>query len=117
MLFRNLDADGDWTFGKGKSNYVERNAAAGLNIKTRLYSWFGDCFFAQTEGLDWVNRLGSKNQRDLLEADLRRIVLQSEDVTGIINFDTILVGRKFTANFSVTTVYGEIITNTITQGA
>lgn len=113
MAFRNLDENNDWTFGKGKNNYVRGNAAVALDIKTRINSWFGDCFFAQTEGIDWINRLGSKNQRRLLEADLRREILQTQDVTGIINFDTILEGRNFTANYSVSTAFSETINDSI----
>ncbi len=114
MLFRNLDASNDWTFGKGKGDYVDQNAAIGLNIKTRILSWVGDCFFDLKAGIDWVNRLGSKNQRNLLEIDLRRIILQSEGVTGILSFDTVLVGRKFTANYSVNTVYSKEYRDSLT---
>ena len=116
MQFRNLDENGDWRFGKGKNDYASSDQAIGLDIQTRLLSWFGDCFFAQTEGLDWVNRLGTKNQRTLLEADLRRIILQTEGVTAMVSFDTILVDRQFTANYSVDTIYTGTITSTISQG-
>lgn len=114
MIFRNLDADHDWTFGKGKECYADKQAAIGLNIKTRILSWVGDCFFEQSAGIDWINRLGSKNQRELLELDLRRIILQSEDVTALLSFDTILNGRKFTANYSVNTIYSEEFQDTFT---
>lgn len=105
MIFRNLDENHDWTFGAGKNNFTAQNKAIGLNIKTRILSWVGDCFFDQGAGIDWVNRLGSKNQRLLLELDLRRIILQSEGVTGLVNFDTILNGRQFTGFYEVNTLY------------
>jgi hypothetical protein len=105
MIFRNLTPEHDWTFGSGRQNFVDLNAAIGLNIKTRLLSWVGDCFFDQLAGIDWVNRLGSKNQKTLLELDLRRVILQSEGVTGLVSFDTVLVGRSFVANYSVNTIY------------
>jgi hypothetical protein len=116
MIFRNLDADGDWTFGSGKGNYISGNAAIGLNIKTRILSWVGDCFFNQGAGIDWVNRLGSKNQRALLELDLRRIILQSFGVAGIISVDTILNNRSFSANYSVNTIFSQAYIDSITQG-
>lgn len=106
MIFRNLK-DLDWTFGRGKENFVNRNEAIGLNIKTRIKSWVGDCFFDQGAGIDWVNRLGSKNQRTLLELDLRRIILQSEGVTGINSFETFLNGRNFSADYSINTIYSQ----------
>ncbi len=116
MIFRNLDSDGDWTFGSGRGNYVSGNAAIGLNIKTRILSWVGDCFFNQGAGIDWVNRLGSKNQRALLELDLRRIILQSFGVTGIISVATVLNNRNFSANYSVNTTFSQEYIDSITQG-
>jgi hypothetical protein len=116
MIFRNLTTDGDWSFGRGVGCYVSANQAIGLNIKTRIMSWVGDCFFDIAAGIDWINRLGSKNQRSLLELDLRRIILQSEGVTGILSFDTTLVGRNFTANYSVQTIYSKSFQDTVTIG-
>lgn len=107
MIFRALDDNHDWMWGKGKSDFLTVNAAIGANIKTRLLSWVGDCFFDQNAGIDWWNRLGSKNQRALLELDLKRVILQSEGVTGIVSFDTNLTGRRFTASYVVSTVYSK----------
>lgn len=111
--FRTLDADGDMTFGKGLNNYSRNNAAIGLDIKTRIKSWVGDCFFDAQAGIDWWNRLGSKGQRALLEQDLRRIILQTEGVTEIVSFSTELVDRRFTASYTVNTVYSEQFTDQI----
>jgi hypothetical protein len=118
MIFRNLDINHDWTFGKGINNYTRLNQAIGLNIKTRILSWLGDCFFAQQEGIDWVNRLGSKNQRGLLEADLRRIILQTQDVTGINSFDIVYnqTGRGFSASYSVNTIYSQEYIDSVEVG-
>ena len=105
MIFRNLDSNGDWNFGQGLANYVAQNAAIGLNIRTRIYSWLNDCFFDMQAGIDWWNRLGSKNQKGLLDADLRRITLQSDGVTGLVSFDSVLTVRSYSANISVNTIY------------
>lgn len=106
MLFRQIDQDGDWTFGKGINNYARNNEAISLNIKTRLLSWAGDCFFDLNAGIDWTNRLGNKNQFDLLSLDIRKIILETEGVTGLVRFDTkLLKGRKFDASYTVTTTF------------
>lgn len=105
MIFRALDENHDWKWGKGKQDFLITNAAIGINIKTRLLSWVGDCFFDQNAGIDWWNRLGSKNQRALLELDLKRVILQSEGVKGIVSFETNLTGRKFSASYTVDTIY------------
>ena len=113
MLFRALNADGDWTFGAGLSNFASQADAIALNIRTRVMSWVGDCFFDMKAGIDWVNRLGSKNQLALLDLDLRRLILQTDGVTGLTNFDIVMQGRAFIANYTVDTIYGQSYTSTI----
>lgn len=105
MIFRTLDVNGDWTFGKGLNNYATDNKAIGLNIATRIRSWLGDCFFAQTQGIDWYNRLSKKNQRGLLEQDLRRTVLQSFGVIGIVEFNSSIVDRNISLDYEVNTIF------------
>lgn len=116
MIFRTLDANNDWVFGRGLNSYSSENAAIGLNVQTRILSWLNDCFFALEEGIDWYNRLGSKNQRELVEDDLRRIILQSEGVTGLIEFDTILNNRNLQVQYSISTIYTASFQNSVTIG-
>lgn len=113
MIFRQLDENGDWSFGKGKNNYVSLDEAIKLNIKTRILSWLNDCFFSLTSGIDWLNRLGSKNQAGLLETDLRRIISQSEGVTAILSFDIVTQGRAFSATYTVQTIYSKSFTDSL----
>lgn len=117
MIFRNLTLGGDWTFGQGYGNYLTGIPAIGLNIRTRIYSWIGDCFFALNAGIDWLNRLGSTNQKSLLDLELRRIILQSFGVAGIVTFDSELntATRAYTAHFTVNTIYSQSYTDSITQ--
>lgn len=108
MIFRNLDENHDWTFGKGKNNYKKENEAIALNIKTRILSWLNDCFFAQDKGIDWVNRLGSKNQKTLLELDLKKAILNSVDVIGLTKISISLEDRNFSAEYTVNTKFSTI---------
>ncbi|MEZ5691201.1 MAG: hypothetical protein R3D71_06015 [Rickettsiales bacterium] len=103
MKIRGLDLNHDWLFGRGKNDYLLADSAIALNIKTRILSWVGDCFFDMTAGIDWINRLGKTKQRELLELDLRRIILTSEGVTGIISFNSQLIDRSFSAQYEVRT--------------
>lgn len=112
MKFRNLDSDGDWTFGKGKHNYVSEQEALKLNVKTRLLEWVNDCFFNMTAGIDYLNRL-DKGQRQNLENDIKSIILNSEGVTEITSFYTTLVSRVFTAQYQVKTIYSKTFIDTL----
>ena len=114
MIFRNLDENGDWNFGKGLQDFTDGNKAIALNIQTRIKSWVGDCFFDLPAGIDWWNRLGSKDQRTLLEIDLRRVIMQSEGVTGVLSFTTTLDGRKFSAQYEIQTIYSKSFTDSLT---
>jgi hypothetical protein len=107
MIFRSLDSDGDWCFGKGKQCYRTGLSALMLNIKTRLKSWKGDCFFAVDEGVDWNNLLdiGTKS---LLDVDLKRVILQSEGVIRMNSFESEIDRdtRQYSATSEILTVYG-----------
>lgn len=116
MIFRALDSDNDWKFGRGKSDFLKENSAIGLNIKTRIKSWVNDCFFDMTAGIDWSNRIGSKDQKSLLDADLKRIIITSENVTSLLSFSSTLIGREYTADFSVETIYSSSYQSQITLG-
>lgn len=105
MIFRELDDSGDWLFGKGSNNFLRGNDAIGLNIKTRLLSWVNDCFFALDAGIDWINRMGLKNQQDLLSTELKSLILKSVGVTGINSLSVDLTGRDFTASYDINTIY------------
>ncbi len=116
MIFRQLDENGDWTFGAGLSNFAIQDNAIGLNIQTRLNSWVGDCFFDMPAGIDWINRLGSKNQRFLLEQEIKRVILQSYGVTSIINFQSELIERSFGILYNISTIYSPSFQNELNIG-
>lgn len=105
MIFRQLDDNGDWTFGSGKNNFTTRNQAIGLNIATRLRSWVNDCFFAQKSGVDYTNLFGSKSQQQLLESSQQRIISQSYGITAILSFSAIYNNRNQKVVCNIATIF------------
>lgn len=118
MIIRNIDSSSDWLFGQGSGNYLSGNPAIGLNIRTRLLSWVGDCFFDAGAGVDWTNRLSLKNQKRILDAELRRIILQSYGVTGIVSFYSTLdtATRTYNASYELTTIFSQSYVDSLQQG-
>lgn len=113
MRVRALTSLGDWTFGAGRNNYLVANAAAGQAIATRLSSFLGDCFFAQTAGIDWWTFLGGSKDQLALQLAISAIILNTQSqgqnvVTGINNLVLNLdhPTRAFTVSYSVSTVFG-----------
>jgi hypothetical protein len=104
MIVRSIDAENDWNFGKGKNDYKSANDAIAQNIKTRLQSFLGDCFFDIAAGIDWFNLLGSKNQL-ALSLEINAVILNTENVTGIKQLFVSLTDRVFEVSYRVQTTY------------
>lgn len=115
MIFRNLTANNDWLFGQGLGSYATKNRAIELNIRTQLYSWVNDCFFAMTAGIDWRTRMRFNNQKTALDNDIKRIVSQSFGVTRIINYASTLNQRAFSATINIQTIFSSSYLLTINQ--
>lgn len=110
MIVRALDSSNDFTFGKGINNYVKNQDAIAQNIKTRLQSFLGNCFFDLSAGVDWFNLLGGKN-RVALELAVRIVILNTSGVTNIRSVDVFYdsLSRAISMTYSVDTVYTDLV--------
>jgi len=107
MIVRALDITGDWEFGKGKNDYKRGLNAVQQNIKTRLMSFLGDCFFDTTAGIDWFNLLGAKD-RLALELAIQSVIINTQNVTGILQLSVSeSANRRITITYRVQTTLGE----------
>lgn len=107
MIIRNLDVSNDWTFGAGLQNYKRDLEAVELNIQTRMKSWKGDCFYKPAEGVDYNNFL-DVGTKSLLDSDVKRVILQSEGVLKITEYESELSRetREFSATATIITIFG-----------
>jgi hypothetical protein len=85
LKVRSIDGSGDWCFGKGSQCYKNGFESLKQSIKTRILSWKTDCFFARQEGVDYNNFL-DRGTKDLLDRDIRRVILQTPGVIRITSF-------------------------------
>lgn len=118
MIFRQITSQGDWTFGKGISGYAINEAAVELNIRTRLLSWKGNCFFALNDWVDWLGRL-DKGQEDNLNRELQNVILQSFGVVAVNSFTGSLnrLTRSYQVTFDIATIFGQSFINTLDLAA
>ena len=105
MRIRNLDSNGDWTFGQSLSNYVQNEYSVNLDIKLRLREWYGDCFFALQNGIQWRERLGNFNQKELLDRDILNTIQNTQGVLNVFDFTSSTDGRRYRAQCNVYTQY------------
>lgn len=101
MRVRNIDKDNDWMFGKGNNDYTTAAYAVAIDVKMRLQEWKNDCFFALQNGIAWKRRLGSYNQKSLLDGDIYRVARETTGVLNIVNFNSHIDGRRYTCTFEV----------------
>jgi len=110
---RNLDENHDWTFGAGKNNYVSENLEIALNIKTRVLSFLGDCFFDTEAGIDWFNLLDYRYQ-NRLENSVQDVILKTPGVTAINGVDMLIgADRNIRIQYDVQTIYSSSYTDEI----
>lgn len=114
MITRLIDSNNDFTFGAGISNYLTEENAVNQNIKTRLQSFYNDCFFDTEAGIDWFNFLGYKNHSGLKNAVAKMILT----TTGVSSLDelsfSLSENRQLLIQYRVTTLWSETVSNTIT---
>lgn len=106
MMFRALDSNLDWTFGRGKANYLRDALAVAEHARTRLGMLEGDCFFDATGWIDWLNLLGSREQAALLFS-VRSILMNTQGVDTVEDLGSVVdANRALSVIYALTTVYG-----------
>ena len=111
--FRNLSTTGDWEFGRGVQSYAQDLAALKLDIKTRILSWVGDCFFSMTDFIDWKN-LMNYGMTAQLKLALKEVAFRTNGVMRVNSIDVAMSGRTATIQISVDTIFGSNVSNAIT---
>lgn len=114
MIFRQLTASNDWTFGAGLANYATNQQAIALNIQTSVLMWKGDCFFSLPDWVNWKGLLNVGQQRNL-DTALQTLLLRCNGVVSIVNASVIVnrTTRAFFATYTVNTVYSQQVTNQV----
>lgn len=109
MIIRNLDTAGDWRIGRGKQDFLTGLNALKLDLKTRLKSWRGDCFYSTGDGVDWNNYLDI-GTKDLLDRDIKRVTLQTPGILKIKSYESTLnrESRGLTVTMEISTVFGDL---------
>jgi hypothetical protein len=104
----------DWTFGKGLANYTRDSSAIKQNVVTRLRSFANDWFLDTSANIDWFNILGVKNNQNVVESEIRRVVLATEGILTIDRFEVLEIkDRNLTIGIEYTTIFDDKIKTVI----
>jgi hypothetical protein len=112
MIYRKLDANGDYTFGKQAGNfYVNTPAAVVQAILTRLKLIQGEWFLDTTEGVDYNDEIIGMGRIATYDAAIQDVILNTQGVNTIdayasgINTTT----RAVAVSCTVDTIYGQVV--------
>ena len=105
MRVRITDNNDDWCFGHGILDYATKQQAIKYDIEQKIREWWQDCFFALQNGIPWSIRLGSHNQQELLDDDLKEVISNADGVLEILSFNSMVYGRRYRTEVQIYTIY------------
>lgn len=115
MIYRMLDSDGDYVFGRGKHAYLEGIDAVAQAIKTRLLLLYAEWWEDREDGLPlWEQILAAPGSQDSLTAVDLIFKERIEGTIGVLSLlgyesDFDRDNRKYTFKAAVETMYGDLI--------
>jgi hypothetical protein len=110
MRYRKLDADGDYTFGGGRADFlVNSPEAVGQAVLTRLQLFKGEWFVDTADGTPWQTEVLGEHTRATYDMAVRNRILSTQGVVQIDDYDSEFEpnSRKLTINCTITTAYGQ----------
>lgn len=113
-MVRKLTKDDDWTFGRGRADYIRKDPEIQQNIKTRLRSFKDDWFLDIEANIPWIELLGSFNKKREIEQEVKRVILATDGVLRINKLDIIVDNRVARIEANIDTIYTKNI-NLITE--
>lgn len=115
MRYRALDANGDYSFGRGALDFlVNSPEAVAQAVKTRLLLARGEWFLDVEEGTPWATKVLGTGTQQTYDLAIRERILETEGVTEIVDYSSSLNRdtRFLTVTARINTVYGQA---TLTQ--
>lgn len=108
MRTRRIDSDNDWSFGAGRQSYATQSEVVQQKIKTRLQMFLSDWFLNQSNGINWISEMSSRNMTDKILNDAKNCILKTQGVKTLDSFsyDRDPKTRKLKITASYTDIYG-----------
>ena len=108
MTVRKLQADGDIT--TSGTQFISGVDEVAQTISTRLKLYLGEYFRDISDGVPWFEQiLGKKYNRQLVDSIIRQRIIETEGVTGILQYGSELdtATRKLSISTVILTAYGQ----------
>lgn len=114
MKFRAIDGNNDWVFGSGLQSYFTDQSALSADIKTRIQTFYQECFYDPTFGVPWFSILGQKNY-EVLSLTLSNEISKVDGVIKVLDVSLSLDNaRNAKVNYLVNTIYSKQMSGEVT---
>ncbi len=116
MRYRALDANDDYVFGQGSTEFlVDTPDAVGQAVKTRLRLFQGEWFLDSTEGTPWGTQILGEGTTGTYDIAIREVILGTPNVVSIDEYVSVLdpATRSLSVVASITTAFGQILIQTV----
>lgn len=111
MIYRKLDTNGDYAFGKNLQNFVYNGDAVVQAIKTNLLLFKGEWWEDTSDGLPaFQNILGipaSQQNEDAVALIVKERIASTKGVSKVTNCVCTYTDRQLTISYSIITDYSE----------
>lgn len=114
MMYRKLDAAGDYTIGLQAGNFLKNTPeAVGQAVKTRLGLIQGEWFLDTTVGTPYNSQILGAGMVSKYDRAIQEVILGTQGVTGIEAYSSSVdpSTRAATVNCTINTVYGKASVN------
>lgn len=112
MKYRKLTKDWDYSFGHGQDDYITDVDAVYQAIQTRLKLLTNEWWEDLEDGLPlfqvFVGKSNTPVNKQSMDLVAQQRIEQTAGVTGISDFESDVINRKYTINATVHTIYGDI---------
>lgn len=118
MRVRKLDANGDYSFGHGETDFwINKAEGVAQNIQTRLGLWEGEWFLDKTQGTPWSQEVLGYGTASLRDIAVKTRIRETNGVSsnGLLAYSSsVNSARQFSWSAQVLTVYSK---NPVTTGS
>lgn len=105
MIYRQLDANGDYVIG---AFYQDTPEAVGQAVQTRLLLFTREWFTDVNEGMPWRTNVLGKYTQSAYDTVVKQRILGTPGLKSILAYSSSFDGasRRVTVNVSIDTIYG-----------
>ena len=114
MRYRKLDADRDYSFGRGQTDFlINSPEAVAQAVRTRLDLATGEWFLNTADGTPYSSQILGNNTSAVYDTAIKERIVGTEGVSGIVDYSSTFVpsNRSLSVSATVDTIYG---TTTVT---